>query len=203
MAEAKARFNVQSALIRATMMLRLVHPCQHGAIDVAFGGIVGRGVLIDVVRHRGVEWLEPGDAVMPEELDAVLAAQGVATEPGDVLLLHTGRDRRRRALGPWEPYHGGLAGLHPECVPWLLAADPAAVGSDGVNDPLPANQHRWSMPVHQCLLAGAGVHLLDNLRLDALADACAATGRHEFQFVVAPLRITGGTGSPVNPLAVL
>ena len=176
---------------------------RHGAIDVAFGGIVGRGVLLDIVRHRGVDWLEPGDAVRPEELDAVLASQGVATEPGDILLVHTGRDRRRRAVGAWEPYHGGLAGLHPECVPWLVDANPSVLGSDGVNDPLPANAHRWSMPLHQCLLAGMGVHLLDNLRLDALADACAAAGRHEFQFVVSPLRIAGGTGSPINPLAVL
>lgn len=176
---------------------------RHGAIDIAFDGLVGRGVLIDVPRHRAVDWLEPGDAVGPDELDAVLAAQGVATEPGDILLLHTGRDRRRRALGPWEPYRGGLAGLHPECLAWLVAADPSVIGSDGVNDPLPANTHRWSMPLHQCLLAGRGVHLLDNLRLDLLADACAAAGRHEFQFVVSPLRIAGGTGSPINPLAVL
>ena len=139
---------------------------RHGGIDAGFDGLVGRGVLIDLPRHRGVDWLEPGDAVSPDELDAALGAQGVATEPGDILLVHTGRDRRRAALGPWEPNRGGLAGLHPECVPWLVAADPAVLGSDGVSDPLPGNSHRWSMPVHQCLLVGLGVHLLDNLRLD-------------------------------------
>ncbi len=88
-------------------------------------------------------------------------------------------------------------------MPWLVAADPAVLGSDGVSDPLPGNAHRWSMPLHQCLLVGMGVHLLDNLRLDRLADACAAAGRYEFQFVVSPLRIAGGTGSPINPVAVL
>lgn len=176
---------------------------RHGGIDAGFGGIVGRGVLIDLAAHRGVDWLEPGEAVGPDELDATLAAQGVATEPGDLLLVHTGRDHRRAALGPWEPNRGGLAGLHPECVPWLVAADPAVLGSDGVSDPLPGNDHRWSMPIHQCLLVGMGVHLLDNLRLDHLAAACAAAGRYEFQLVVSPLRIAGGTGSPVNPVAVL
>lgn len=175
---------------------------RHGGIDAAFDGIVGRGVLIDVPRHRGVEWLEPGEAIGPEELTAVCAAQGVATEPGDVLLVHTGRDARRDELGPWDP-NAGLAGLDPECVPWLLDADPAVLGSDGVSDPLPANTHRWSMPIHQCLLTGMGVHLLDNLRLDRLANACAEKGRYEFQFIVTPLRIAGGTGSPVNPIAVL
>ncbi len=174
-----------------------------GGIDAGFGGIVGRGVLLDIARHREVAWLEPGDAVEPGELDALCAAQRVRTEPGDILLVHTGRDRRRAALGAWEPNRGGLAGLHPECVPWLVQADPSVLGSDGVSDPLPANAHRWSMPLHQCLLVGMGVHLLDNLRLDALADACAELGRFEFQFVVSPLRIAGGTGSPVNPVAIL
>lgn len=176
---------------------------RHGGIDAAFGGLVGRGVLIDLAAHREVAWLEPGDAAGPDELDAALARHGVATEPGDILLVHTGRDRRRAALGPWEPNLGGLAGLHPECVPWLIEADPAVVGADGVTDPLPGNRHRWSMPLHQCLLVGMGVHLLDNLRLDLLADACAAAGRYEFQFVASPLRIAGGTGSPINPVAVL
>ena len=176
---------------------------RHGGIDAGFGGIVGRGVLIDLAAHRGVDWLEPGEAVDPDELDAALAGQRVGTEPGDILLVHTGRDHRRAALGAWEPNRGGLAGLHPECVPWLVAADPAVLGSDGVSDPLPGNDHRWSMPLHQCLLVGMGVHLLDNLRLDRLAAACAAAGRYEFQFVVSPLRIAGGTGSPVNPVAVL
>ncbi len=176
---------------------------RHGAIDAGFGGIVGRGVLIDVPRQRGVPWLEPGEAVGPDELDATCAAQGVRAEPGDILLVHTGRDRRRAALGPWEPNQGGLAGLDPECVPWLVDADPAVLGADGVSDPLPGNSNRWSMPLHQCLLVGMGVHLLDNLRLDGLADACAEVGRYEFQFIVSPLRIAGGTGSPINPVAIL
>jgi kynurenine formamidase len=176
---------------------------RRGSIAAAAAGIVGRGVLLDVPRLRGVEWLEPGDAIGPDELDAAAAAQDVRPEPGDILLVATGRDARRAQLGPWEPNSVGLAGLDPECIPWLLGHDPAVLGSDGVSDVLPANPHAWSMPIHQCLLVGMGVHLLDNLHLRALARACAAAGRWEFLFAVAPLDVGGGTGSPVNPVAVL
>lgn len=176
---------------------------RHNSIGVAAGGIVGRGVLLDVPRHRGEPWLEPGDAVEVAELDAVCAAQGVTPESGDILLISTGRDARRAEHGAWDPMAPGLAGLHPECVEWLAAADPSVLGSDGVSDPLPPNDHAWPMPVHQCLLVGMGVHLLDNLRLDLLADACAAARRYEFLFVVAPLQIPQATGSPANPIAIL
>jgi len=176
---------------------------RRGSISAAFDGIVGRGVLIDVPRHRGVEWLEPGDSITPDDLDRTLEAQGVAAEPGDILLVSTGRDARRAVHGPWDPNTTGLAGLDPECIPWLAERDPSVLGSDGVSDVLPANEHRWPIPVHSCLIVGMGVHLLDNLRLDRLAAACAAAGWWEVQLTVAPLQIRGGTGSPVNPIAVL
>jgi kynurenine formamidase len=175
---------------------------RHNAIDAAFGGVVGRGLLLDIPRLRGAEWLEPGDVVAPDELDRACAAQDVTTEPGDILLIATGRDARRRARGRWNPMDPGLAGLGPECVPWLHAHDPAVLGSDGVSDVLPGNRHAWPMPVHQCLLAGMGVHLLDNLHLGRLAEACARERRWEFMFVVLPLHVRGGTGSPVNPVAI-
>jgi kynurenine formamidase len=176
---------------------------RRNSIAAAAEGIAGRGVLLDIPRLRGVEWLEPGEAIGPDELDAACAAQGVEVEPGDILLVATGRDARRVQHGPWEPNTVGLAGLHPECIPWLGDHDPSILGSDGVSDVLPANPHAWSMPIHQCLLVGMGVHLLDNLHLGRLAAACAAAGRWEFLFTVAPLDIGGGTGSPVNPVAVL
>ena len=175
-----------------------------GSIMAARDGIVGRGVLLDVPRHRGVAHLEPGEAVHADELDAVAEGQGVEVRPGDILMVATGRDARRAETGPWHPFADGLAGLHPDCVAWLHEHDIAVLGSDGVSDVLPgANPPEWSMPVHQCALVAMGVHLLDNLRLDRLADACARNERWAFQFVVAPLRVEGGTGSPVNPVAVL
>jgi kynurenine formamidase len=169
------------------------------SIEVAQGGIVGRGVLFDIPRLRGVDWLEPGDAIFKDELDAA----GVNVEQGDILLVHTGRDRRRDALGPWNTYVDGLAGLDLECARWLHDKDPSVLGSDGVSDVMPAADPEWPIPIHMCALVGMGIHLLDNLRLDLLADACAERGRSEFLFVVAPLHIGGGTGSPVNPIAIL
>lgn len=166
-------------------------------------GIVGRGVLLDIARTRGVDWLEPGEAVGVDELEAAEREQGVAVQAGDILLIGQGRDARRAAKGPWSPFTEGLPGLHPECVPWLHERDISVLGSDSVSDPLPGSVEGWPMPVHQCCLVAMGVHLLDNLYLQNLAEACAAAGRWEFLFTVAPLVIVGGTGSPVNPIAVL
>jgi kynurenine formamidase len=173
------------------------------SVMVARDGIVARGVLLDVPRARGARWLEPGERVRRAELEAAERAHGVRVEEGDVLLVATGRDARRAALGPWDPVGVGLAGLDPDCIPWLHERRIAVLGSDGVSDPLPgAGIPGWPIPVHQCCLVAMGVHLLDNLALGALAEACAARGRHAFLLAVAPLRVEGGTGSPVNPIAV-
>lgn len=78
------------------------------------------------------------------------------------------------------------------------------LGSDGVSDVLPAHSPEgWPMPIHQCTLVAMGVHLLDNLRLDRLAEACGEEQRWAFLFTVAPLIVEGGTGSPANPIALL
>ncbi|TDJ49388.1 MAG: hypothetical protein E2O48_00870 [Gemmatimonadetes bacterium] len=80
----------------------------------------------------------------------------------------------------------------------------AVLGCDGVSDVFPSVPiEGWAMPIHQCTLAAMGVHLLDNLRLDDLCNACAEHEQYAFQFTVAPLRVEGGTGSPCNPIAVL
>ncbi|HEX2700815.1 MAG TPA: cyclase family protein [Acidimicrobiales bacterium] len=171
---------------------------RRSSIEVAETGIVGRGVLLDIPQLRGVSWLEPGDAITPEELDAT----GVYLEQGDIVLVHTGRDRRREAHGPWNTYTDGLAGLHPECARWLYDKDPSVLGCDGVSDVMPGPDPEWPIAIHMCAIVGMGIHLLDNLRLDLLADACAERNRWEFLFVVAPLQIGGGTGSPVNPIAI-
>jgi len=176
---------------------------RRNSVMVARDGIVGRGVLLDIPRLRGVAYLEGDDVIQPGELDAAEHAAGLRVESGDILLVSTGRDARRAERGPWDPAGDGLAGLHPECIPWLRERDVAVLGSDGVSDPLPANDaDGWPIPVHQCTLVAMGVHLLDNLQLGRLAEACVRQGRWEFLFSVAPLRVAGGTGSPVNPLAL-
>ena len=174
-----------------------------GSVMAAKEGIVSRGVLLDIPRVLGVPWLEPTASITIEQLESAEKAQGVRTTAGDILLVGTGRDARRREKGPWSPIETGLAGLHPECVAWLHERGVAVLGSDGVSDALPGSGiPNWIMPVHQCALVAMGVHLLDNLRLDQLAEACARHRRWFFQFIVAPLRVAKATGSPINPIAV-
>lgn len=177
---------------------------QRGSIMCAKDGIVGRGVLLDIPRLHGVSHLEPGTAIMIADLDGAETDQGVSVGEGDIVLISTGRDALRDETGPWHPFKSGLAGLHPECIPWLHQRGVAVLGCDGVSDVLPGNHPSdWAMPIHQCVIVAMGVHLLDNLRLDRLGAACAEHQRWSFLFTVAPLRIEGGTGSPANPIAVL
>ncbi len=177
---------------------------QRCSIMVARDGIVSRGVLLDIPRLLGVEWLDPRSAITRDQLEAAEEAQNVRVSEGDILLVGTGRDARRNAQGPWSPMEQGLAGLHADCIPWLHERGVAVLGGDGVSDALALGGiEGWAMPIHQCTLAAMGVHLLDNLRLDSLAEACARHGRWAFQFTVAPLRVDKATGSPINPIAVL
>lgn len=171
-------------------------------VMAAQDGIVGRGVLLDIPRQRGVDWLELDVTLGPDDLEAAEQAQGVRVEEGDILLVSTGRDARRRQHGPWVPMDG-MAGLGPTCVPWLHERGVAVLGGDGVSDALPGmGVEDWFVPIHQLCLAGMGVHLLDNLLLEDLSVACAARERWEFFFIASPLRVQGGTGSPVNPVAL-
>ncbi len=175
-----------------------------GSIMCAQDGVVGRGVLLDIPRLHGVPYLEPGTAITVEDLSRAEAATGTEIGEGDIVLVVTGRDARRAESGPWHPYAGGLAGLHPETIPWLHARGISVLGCDGISDVLPGRHPEgWPMPVHQCAIVAMGVHLLDNLRLDRLAAACAERQQWSFLFTVAPLLVEGGTGSPANPIALL
>lgn len=172
--------------------------------DITIGahGIVSRGVLLDLPAVRGVDWLEPGTALRPADLEAAERAHGVRVEAGDVLLVRTGRWRRRAALGPWNPWQAGLAGLHATAGPWLRERDVALLGFDGISDALPHDVDGVPMPIHTLTLVAMGMQLLDNHNFEELAQACAARGRYEFLLVVAPLRLEKGTASMVNPIAI-
>jgi kynurenine formamidase len=166
-------------------------------------GIAGRGVLLDIPRLKGVDWLDIDERVSPEDLEAAECDQNVTVGEGDILLIATGRDARRQSKGSWAPTEG-LAGLDGRAVRWLHDRRIAMLGSDGVSDAIPnTDTEGWPMPIHQCGIVAIGLHLLDNLRLDALANACAERGRWEFFISIAPLQVVRGTGSPVNPIAVL
>jgi kynurenine formamidase len=173
------------------------------SVMCAKDGIVSRGVLLDMPRTLGVEWLEPGRIVDVDELEEAEKQQGVQVREGDILLVSMGRDARRDKHGPWS-LEEGMAGLHPEVVPWLHERGVAVLGGDGVSDAVPIPPiEGWGMPIHECTLVAMGVHLLDNLHLGWLSEACAELEQWEFQLTVAPLRIEEGTGSPVNPIAIL
>jgi kynurenine formamidase len=174
---------------------------QPGAIDVLKDGLVGRGVLLDVPRVRGVPWIEPGDHVFPEDLEAAERDHGVRVGTGDILLVRTGHTRRQAELEPWDTGKE-KAGLHPSTASFLAAREVAALGSDGNSDTAPSTTEGIGFPIHVLAINAMGIHLLDYLQFEDLVRHCEAEGRWEFLFVVAPLRVIGGTGSPVNPIAV-
>jgi kynurenine formamidase len=173
------------------------------SIALAKDGLVGRGVLLDVPRQRGIPWLEPGEHVFAQDLEAAEREQGVKIEEGDILLVRTGHARRLAELGPWDTSES-KAGLHPTAMPLLAERAVAALGCDGNSDTAPSSTAGVAFPIHVLALNAMAVLLLDHLQFEDLRGACeSAAGRREFLCVTAPLWITGGTGSQVNPLAIL
>lgn len=174
----------------------------HHAMDALESGVVTRGVLLDVAASRGVHWLEPGEGVFPNDLEAAQRAQGVQVGPGDAVLLRTGYGRRKREHGPDDTVRIGRAGWHAACLPWLHERDVALIGCDTAQDVHPSGYPALRSPVHAVGIVAMGLWLLDNCDLEPLARACGERSRHEFLFSLAPLRIAGATGSPVNPIAL-
>ncbi|MFC9245912.1 cyclase family protein [Streptomyces sp. NPDC057136] len=172
------------------------------SVDLIEDGIVGRGVLLDIPRLRGAPWLEPGDQVTPDDLTAAEAAQGVRVGPGDLLFVRVGHRLRRTELGPWNAATA-RAGLHPTALGFLAERQVAVLGGDGNNDTAPSAVEDIAFPVHVLAMQAMGIHLMDYLQFEDLVPVCAQAGRWSFLCVVAPLRLPGATGSPVNPIAVL
>lgn len=172
-----------------------------GAVS-ALGPLVTKGVLLDLPAALGVRWLEPGQAVHAQDVIAAEQALGVTIEDGDAVLLRSGAFRRRRETGPWDPA-AASAGWHVSAMPLLAERGIALLGGDGDSDVRPSPVEGVHSPVHALAVAAMGVPLLDNLDLEPLSAACAEAGRYAFMLVVSPLNVPGGTGSPVNPVAVL
>ena len=166
-------------------------------------GITSRGVLLDVVRHRGANvFLEPGSPVTPAELDDIAKAQGVTVTPGDIVVVHTGWWTRFLSTGDGaEPG----AGLHWTCASWLHDHDVAAVAADNlmVEDPDPANGVEGTfLPMHMICLRDMGLMFGEYWDLTTLAVDCAADGVYEFQLIAPPLKVVGAVGAPVSPIAI-
>jgi kynurenine formamidase len=179
-----------------------------GAVDLPVSavtaGIMSRGVLFDVPGSRGVASLPPGTAVGADELERIESEQGVEVGPGDVVLLRTGPTPAADPDAP-EGWRSPKSGWGPDCLPWFRERGVAMIGHDGANDtfPAPADFEAVGLPnpIHVVGLVALGLWLIDNLALDDLAETSRRLGTAEFMLTVTPLKILGGTGSPVNPVA--
>ena len=175
-------------------------------IAVYHTGVVGRGVLLDIPKLRGVKWLEPGEAVTRTELEECAASQGVDLGEGDILVFRTGHHRRRRELGPWDnsppPIGEGKAGLHIDTVSWMHEKRIAAFLPDGDGEAVPSVVEGITYPIHPLQVVAMGMAVSDSLQFEELVAACEAEKRYEFMVVGLPLRLPGATGSPWNPIAI-
>jgi kynurenine formamidase len=172
------------------------------SVEVARDGIVGRGVLLDIPRLRGVDWLEPGDHVTSADLAAAEEAQQVRVREGDLLFVRVGHRRRRIESGAWDAAHA-RAGLHPTAMEFLTERRVAVLGSDSNNDTAPSAVEGVDFPVHVLAVHALGLHLLDYLQFEDLVPVCERERQWSFLCVIAPLRLPAATGSPVNPIAIL
>jgi hypothetical protein len=176
--------------------------------------VIGRGVLLDVARVHGTDALTPGYAITPADLDAAVELAGVTMAPGDLLLVRTGQ-QAALDLDPTTPYgHPGpgrdkiaytfpSAGLTMETALWFHAHDVAAVANDTLTfEVFPGENEEDYLPVHLLHLVEMGLTQGQNFFLDRLAAACAGDGRYTFLLDATPLPLTGGVGTPLNPVAL-
>lgn len=175
--------------------------CTRLGIDTLKQGVLTRGILLDIPRLKGVPYLEPGTAVYQEDVEAWERRAGVKVGPGDAILLRTGRWARRDAVGPW-PVGRQAAGFHASIATWLKSRGVAFVGSDAASEVSPSPVEGVNLPVHTLVITALGINILDNQDLERLAETAAKLGRWEFQLIINPLPVTGGTGAALNTLAV-
>jgi kynurenine formamidase len=170
-----------------------------GSIEHWREGFVTRGVLLDVPRHRQEPFVSLERPVHSWELEQIASEEGLTLRPGDALAVYCGREKWDSVNPSYGSDRAGRPGLHTSCLSFIRKSDISLL----VWDMIDSSPNEYGIPwtVHAALFA-YGVALLDNARLDELAQACHDEGRYEFMLVVAPLVIEGGTGSPVNPLAI-
>ena len=174
---------------------------QWGAVHHWKDGLITRGVLLDVPKHRGQPYVTMESPIHGWELADIAQAQGVDVRPGDALLVCGGREAWNADGNPlWGSNPQERPGLHMSCLPYIRASDICLLGWDMMD--FTPNGYELSWAVHGAIFA-YGIGLLDNALLQPLAEACAEAGRYEFMLTVNPLRVVGGTGSPVNPVAIL
>jgi kynurenine formamidase len=176
-----------------------------GSVEHWAQGIITRGVMLDVPRHRGGPCVTQDRPVHGWELEDILRERGISLGPGDAVCVYCGREAWQAANSdtPYgRPFGGGpneRPGLHASCLPFLRDHDVSLLVWDMLDHMPSGYDIPWA--VHGALFA-YGVALLDNALLEPLAQACIEEKRDEFMLIVAPLRVVGGTGSPANPIAL-
>ncbi len=161
------------------------------------GALITRGVLMDIAALKSVDTLPDSYEITVQDIEQALARQKLSLQPGDAVIIHTGWGKlwgKENAR-----YARGGPGIGVAAATWLAKQDPMLVGADnGSVEVNPNPDLKVSLPVHQIMLVVNGIHLLENMKLDELA----AKRVHEFAFIVQPLKIQGGTGSTVAPIAI-
>ena len=175
----------------------------HCSIDKISKGVAGRGVLLDLARLNGVDWMEAGTVITPADLEAAEAAHGVRVGSGDILVFRTGWRKLFLEHKSATEFMSGEPGLGRDCCEWLHEREVAAVCSDNwAIEVLPGEDPEAMLQVHMVLIRDMGVTLGEILDLEELAADCAADGVYDFFFCAPPLKVTKGVGSPINPLAM-
>ena len=188
--------------------------CLHGGIDALeaqAGGrfetlgihelppFVGRGVLLDIAAHLGVDCCAPGYEITVEDLEGTVAGQDMPIRPGDAVLIRTGWDRHATDSERYLGWQTGVPGVGEAGARWLAAQGAALAGADTIAfEVLPPGRGHALLPVHRILLVESGINIIELLQLEELG----AEGPREFLFVLSHLNIVGATGAPARPLAV-
>jgi kynurenine formamidase len=170
-----------------------------GSIYAQRQGIFTRGVLLDVAAARGVNWYQPDEYVTAADFEAAEKRQHLRVESGDAIFVRTGMERMETELGEQDIYP--RAGLHAECVEWMYKRQVSVYGGDCI-EKLPYPSERFTSAMHMIVLASMGLPILDWPSLTELAKTCERLNRWDYLLTTAPLRLAGGTSSPVNPLCV-
>lgn len=164
--------------------------------------IVGRGVLLDVARAKGVDRVEGGYPLTADDLDAAAELGKVKVQPGDIVLIRTGHMQWFHE-GDREKYGVPAPGPSLQTVQWFRDHDVAAVATDNITfEVYPSEREDAVLPVHLLHLVDMGMTQGQNWDLEELAVACANDGRYAFFLDASPMPLTGGVGSPVNPVVV-
>jgi kynurenine formamidase len=173
-------------------------------IENATNKIITRGVLLDIPRYKNKQWLDPGEAIYPADLDGAAALGKVSVGKGDIVLIRTGQIGQVRSRGSWGDYSGGSApGLGVACASWLCDKQVAGYATDTWGtEVIPNETPEIFQPLHMILIVHAGMLVGEIFDLEGIAADCAKDGVYEFMFVAPPLPITGAVGSPVNPQAI-